>query len=140
VEKILNSPKAVTALLSNEYVVKGFMSRDTVKNATASSSALANYLKNPTNMSKFMGKEAVQRGINNQQLVNAVASSRLAGALLDTPGGRALLSDPRAIAEVLQANPALIDVLMNPAVLNALIQNPKTVGVVTQINMAGIAR
>ncbi|MDP2866450.1 MAG: hypothetical protein Q8O90_09420 [Elusimicrobiota bacterium] len=138
--KLLNNPKAVSALLNNEYVVKGFMSRDTVKNATRNSASLANYLKNPANMNKFMGKEAVQRGMNNQELVNAVATSGLVAAMIDTPGGRGLLKDPQAIAEVLQTNPGLIDVLTNPSILNALVSNPKTAGVVTQINMAGIPR
>ena len=140
VEKLLDNPKAVSAILNNEYVVKGFMSRDTVKNATRSSASLAAYLKNPANMNKFMGKEVVQRGLNNQQLVNTVATSGLAVALLDTPGGKALLSDPMAIAEILQANPGLVDVLKNPAILNALVSNPKTSGVVTSISMSGIPR
>ena len=102
--------------------------------------SLANYLKNPANMNKFMGKEAVQRGINNQELVNTVATSGIAVALLDTPGGRALLNDPMAIAEILQANPGLVEVLKNPAILNALVSNPKTAGVVTSISMSGIPR
>ena len=138
VEKLLDNPKAVSAILNNEYVVKGFMSRDTVKNATRNSASLAAYLKNPANMNKFMGKEVVQRGMNNQELVNAVATSGLVAAMIDTPGGRGLLKDPQAIAEVLQTNPGLIDVLTNPSILNALVSNPKTAGVVTQINMAGI--
>lgn len=138
VEKLMNNPKAVSALLNNEYVVKGFMSRDTVKNATASAASLANYMKNPANMNSFMGKGVVRNGMNNQQLVNAVAGSQLVGALLDTPGGRALLNDPNAMGEVLKANPGLVSVITNPAILNALIENPKTAGVVTQINLAGI--
>lgn len=140
VDKLLDNPKAVSALLNNEYVVKGFMSRDTVKNATRNSASLAAYLKNPANMNKFMGKDVVQRGINNQQLVNTVATSGLAVALLDTPGGKALLGDPMAIAEILQANPGLVDVLKNPAILSALVSNPKTSGVVTSITMSGIPR
>jgi len=138
VGKLLNSPRAVAALLNNEYVVKGFMSRDTVKNATRNSASLANYLKNPANLNNFMGKDVVRRGMNNQELVSAVAGSQLVGALMDTPGGRALLNDPNALGEVLKANPALVNVLTNPAILNALIENPKTAGVVTQINMAGL--
>jgi len=138
VEKLMNSPKAVSAILNNEYVVKGFMSRDTVKNATRDSASLANYLKNPANMNKFMGKDVVQRGMNNEELVNAVASSGIVAALLDTPGGKALLNDPEAIAGVIQVNPGLAKVMTNPTILNALITNPKTSGVVTQINMGGM--
>ena len=138
--KLLNNPKAVSALLNNDYVVKGFMSRDTVKAATASASSLSAYLKNPANMAQFMAKPAVQGGMNDQQLVNALASSKLAAALLDTPGGKELLNDPSAIGAIVQANPGLVGVLSSPAVLNALIQNPKTAGLVGQINMAGAGR
>ena len=139
-EKLLGNPGALAALLNNDYVVKGFMSRDTVKNATANSAALANYLKNPENMNKFMGKEAVQRGINNPQLVNAVATSKLAAALMDTPAGKALLNDPMSIADIIKANPGIIGVLTTPTVLNALIQNPKTAGLTTQLAGGGPAR
>ncbi len=137
VEKLLNSPKAVAAILNNGYVVKGFMSRDTVRKATASSASLANYLKNPANLNNFMAKPAVQGGLNDPALVNAAASSKLVGALLDTPGGHALLNDPVSLAGVIQANPGLIDVLKNPNILNALLQNPKTAGVVGQLGMGG---
>ncbi|MDO8805593.1 MAG: hypothetical protein Q7R35_14330 [Elusimicrobiota bacterium] len=138
--KILNNPKAVSALLNNDYVVKGFMARDSVKNATANSASLANYLKNPENMNKFMGKDVVRAGMNNGELVGAVAGSKLAMALLNTPGGQAFLKDPRAIADVLQSNPGLIGVLTNPAILSALTNNPKTVGVVGQLGGAGLPR
>jgi hypothetical protein len=140
VEKLLNNPKAVNALLSNDYVVKGFMSRDTVKNVTRDSNSLSNYLKNPANLNNFMGKSVVQNGMNNDKLVNAVASSKLVGALMDTPGGKALLKDPAALAGILKANPGLADVLTNPAILSALMQNPQTAGIATNLNMGGLLR
>lgn len=139
-EGLLNNPKALGALFNNDYVVKGFMSRDTVKQATANQAALAAYLKNPANMNKFMAKAPVQRGMNNGPLVNAMASSKLAGAMLDTPGGKALLKDPSAMADILKANPGLISVLSNPVVIQALMNNPKTAGVVTQITAGGAGR
>jgi len=139
-DKMLNNPKALAALLNNDYVVKGFMSRDTVKNATANSGSLANYLKNPANLNQFMAKSAVQRGINDQQMVSAAANSKLAMSLMDTPGGKALLRDPAAISAILQENPGMASLLSNPAVLNALVNNPKTAGVVTQIQMTNMPR
>ena len=138
--KLLDNPKAVSALLNNNYVVKGFMARDTVKAATANAASLSAYLKNPANLSQFVSKPAVQGGMNDQQLVNALASSRLAGALMDTPGGKALLKDPAAITDIINANPGILKVLTTPAVLNALIQNPKTAGIVGNINMASAGR
>lgn len=139
-DALIGNPRALAALFNNDYVVKGFMSRDTVKRATASSASLAAYLKDPANLSKFMAKAPVQRGMNDRAAVNAVASSKLVGAMLDTPGGKALLNDPRAIAEVLKANPGLVNVLTNPTIMVALAGNPKTSGLVTQLTLSGAGR
>jgi hypothetical protein len=123
----------VGAIFNNDYVVKGFMSRDTVKKATASSASLAAYLKNPSNLSKFMAKAPVQQGLKDPRLVGAMAGSKLVAAMLDTPGGKDLLSDPSAMAGIVQANPALAGVLTNPAILKALMENPKTANVAAQL-------
>jgi hypothetical protein len=131
---LMKDPKAMAALFNNELVVKAFMSRDTVKAATSNSASLAAYLSDPANLSRFMAKGPVREGLNNGQLVNAVATSKLVGAMLDTPGGKALLNDPAAIAGVLKANPALLDALSNPAVLTAIAQNPRTTGLLGQIS------
>ncbi|MFA6435056.1 MAG: hypothetical protein WCW52_10205 [Elusimicrobiales bacterium] len=136
----LNNPKALAAILNNQYVVDGFMSRPTVKGLTGNPKALANYLKNPANLSKFMNKTAVKGGLNDARLVDAVGSSKLVGAMLDTPGGRGLLTDPQALTDVLMANPALASALLNPNVLNALMNNPKTVGLVNVLSMSGGSR
>lgn len=133
VGKLMNNPKAVSALLNNKYVIAGFMSRDSVKAATGSPAALASYLKNPRNTSQFMNKPVVQAGLNNQALFDAAVTSKLAGALLDTPGGKGLLADPSAISDILAVNPELVSVLSNPKVMGALTNNPKTSGAVGAI-------
>lgn len=132
-EKLLDNPKALAALFNNDYVVRGFMSRDTVRGATANKAALAAYLKNPANLSAFMAKPVVQRGLKNQQLTGVMASTKLVGALLDSPGGKALLADQAAVSDIISSNPALVDVLANPAVMAALANNPKTAGVLGQV-------
>lgn len=139
-DALVGNPKALSALFNNDYVVKGFMSRDTVKKATANSASLAAYLKNPANISKFMAKSPVQRGMNDSGAVNAVASSKLVGAMLDTPGGKALLNDPTAMAEIFKANPELAKVMANPTLIAALAGNPKTSGLVTQLTLSGMGR
>lgn len=139
-DALIGNPKALAALFNNDYVVKGFMSRDTVKRATANSASLAAYLKNPANLSKFMAKAPVQRGLNDRAAVNAVASSKLVGAMLDTPGGQALLKDPTAVAEIVKANPELASVLANPNLMAALAGNPRTSGIVTQMMVSGRGR
>ncbi len=137
VAKSLDNPKAVAALLNNQYVVDGFMSRATVKAATASPKALSNYLKNPANLSKFMSKAAVKNGVNDGAMVDAVASSKLVGAMLETPGGRGLLDDPQALADIFMANPALASAISNPNILTALMNNPRTAGLVDTIAAGG---
>lgn len=132
-EKLLDNPRALAALFNNDYVVRGFMSRDTVRGATANKAALAAYLKNPANLSAFMAKPVVQRGLKSQELTATMASTKLVGALLDSPGGKALLADQAAVSEVIRVNPALVDVLANPAVMAALANNPKTAGVLGQV-------
>lgn len=139
-DKLLGNPKALSALFNNEYVVKGFMSRETVKKATASKASLAAYLKNPANVERFMSKSPVQRGMNNSELVGVMASSLMANSMMDTPGGKALLSDPAAMAEVLKANPQLAQALANPAFASALARNPKAAGVVTSLTLSGAGR
>lgn len=139
-DALIGNPKALAALFNNDYVVKGFMSRDTVKRATADPASLAAYLKNPANTAKFMAKAPVQRGMNDRAAVSAVASSKLVGAMLDTPGGKALLKDPVAIGEVLKANPELTKALMNPTLMSALASNPKTSGLVSQLTVSGLGR
>ena len=93
-----------------------------------------------------IGAENIKEGngvvsyMGNKELVNALASSKLVGAMLDTPGGKALLMDPNAMAGVLKTNPGLINVLTNPVMLQALMNNPKTAGVVTQLTIGGAGR
>jgi len=132
-EKLLDNPKALAALFNNDYVVRGFMSRDTVRGATASKAALAAYLKNPANLSAFMAKPVVQRGLKNQELTGVMASTKLVGALLDSPGGKALLADEKLLGEVLRENPGIVTAISNPAVMAAMAKNPKTAGLLGQV-------
>lgn len=135
VGKFMSNPKVAGAIFNNKYVVAGFMSRDSVKAATGSSTALANYLKNPRNINQFMAKSEVQAALNNKAMFNVLATSKMVDAMMDTPGGRDLLNDPAAVAGIFAANPALAGLLTNPNMLNALMKNPKTVGMVGQIGV-----
>lgn len=124
--KLLDNPKALTALFNNEYIVKGFMSRDTVKQATANKASLAAYLSNPANVSKFLSKAPVQEGLKRPELLKLMAGTKMVSEMMDTPGGKALSQDPAALAQVLRANPALVSLLTDPGVLAALMSNPRT--------------
>lgn len=138
VGKAMNNPRAVSAMLNNQYVINGFMSRNTVKNATGSKEAALNYLKNERNVSAFFDRPIVQRGLNNAAVLNAVVSSGLMTSLLNTPGGKAVLNDPAAMREVIASNPQLGQLLMNPNVVNVLIGNPKTAGLIGQVGAGAV--
>lgn len=126
--KVINNPKAISLLVNNEYVVRGFMSRDTVKTATASKASLAAYLKDPKNLQAFLNKPVVKAGIENQEVFDTMAASKLVAAMLDTPGAQQLMNDENAIAAIIAANPYWVTVLSDQRLLNALMKNPKTSG------------
>ncbi len=138
VGKAMNNPKAVSAMLNNKYVINGFMSRNTVKNATGNKAAALDFLKDGRNVSAFFDRPIVQRGLNNAAVLNAVVSSGLMTSLLNTPGGKAVLNDPAAMREVIASNPQLGQLLMNPNVVNVLISNPKTAGLIGQVGAGAV--
>lgn len=124
VGKVMKHPKAVKALLNNQYIVKGFMSRGTVKAATASPEALANYLKG-SGPSNFINNPIVKAALNNPAIVSAVASSGMVSAFLDTPAAQALMKDPDALGQLVNDNPQLMQLAMqNPQTLSMLMNNP----------------
>lgn len=124
VGKVMGSPKAVKALLNNNYIVKGFMSRGTVKAATASPEALANYLKGP-GPGNFLNNPIVKAAMNNPAIVSAVASSGMVSAFLETPAAQALMKDPDALGKLVDDNPQLLQLAMqNPQTLTMLMNNP----------------
>ncbi len=138
VGKAMNNPKAVGALLNNSYVVNGFMSRGTVKNATGSAQGLANYLKGsgPTN---FLNNSIVKAAMNNPAIVSAVASSGMVSAMLNTPAAQQLMNDPQALADLVSNNPQLMQLAMqNPQTMTMLMGNPAVSGIVGKFDTSKI--
>ncbi len=128
VGKLMNNPKAVKAMMNNDWIVKGFMARSTVKDATASPQALKNYLQTSPTVTAFLSNGIVQAAMNNPEIATAFASSEMASALLSTPGVQGLLEDPEAVQSLVNNNPQAMQLLTNPNVMNALASNPKTAG------------
>ncbi len=136
--KVMGSPKAVGALLNNKYVVDGFMSRGTVKAATASPQGLANYLKSDGPMN-FMSNPVVKAAMSNPAIVSAVASSAIVGAMLNTPAAQALMSDPQALSSLISSNPQLVALAMqNPQTMTMLMSNPDVSGIVGKFDTSKI--
>lgn len=137
VGKAMNSPKAVGALFNNSWVVKGFMSRGTVKAATGSPQGLQNYMKNTTAINNFLGNSVVQAAMNNPALVNAFAGSGMANAILNSPGVQSMLQNPESLTSLAMTNPQIFQALSNPNVMNALMNNPQTAGLAASLGGAG---
>jgi hypothetical protein len=138
VGKVMNNPKAVGALLNNKYVVGGFMSRGTVKAATASPEALANYLKGPGPMN-FLNNPVVKAAMNNPAIVSAVAGSAMVSAFLETPAAKGLMNNPDALAAMVQNNPQLVNLAMqNPQTMTMLMANPDVSGIVNKFDTSKI--
>lgn len=138
VGKVMNNPKAVGAMLNNKHVVNGFMSRGTVKAATASPEGLANYLKGsgPTN---FLNNPVVKAAMNNPAIVSAVAGSAIVSALLDTPAAKGLMNNPEQLAKLVDSNPELLALAMqNPQTMTMLMGNPEVSGLVGKFDTSKI--
>jgi len=133
VGKAMNNPKAVAALMNNSWVVKGFLARDTTKNALGSEKGLQNYLANPKNVSNFLGNPVVQAAMQNPAVVNAFASSAMATAMLNSPAVQSMLQNPQAVTQMMMSNPEMMQALMNPNVMNALSSNPQTAGLAASL-------
>jgi hypothetical protein len=138
VGKAMNNPKAVGALLNNSFVVNGFMSRGTVKNATGSAQGLADYLKG-SGPSNFLNNPIVQAAMNNPAIVSAVASSGMVSAMLNTPAAQELMKDPQALADLVTNNPQLVQLAMqNPQTMTMLMSNPAVSGIVGKFDTSKI--
>jgi len=138
VGKVMNNPKAVGALLNNKHVVNGFMSRGTVKAATASPEGLANYLKG-SGPSNFLNNPVVKAAMNNPAIVSAVAGSAIVSAMLNTPAAQALMNNPDQLAKLVESNPQLVALAMqNPQTLTTMMANPEVSGIVNKFDTTKI--
>lgn len=133
-DKIINNPNAVSAVLNNQYVINGFMSRESVKNATASPEALAKFLSDGSVINNFMNNKTVQSAMNNPAVLNAAAGSGFMQSLLNTPAGQALMQNPQAMADIIAANPQLQSLMADPKILSLLMSNPGASAYINQMN------
>lgn len=138
VEKVMNNPKAVGAIMNNKYVVEGFMSRGTVKAATGSAQGLADYLKG-SGPSNFINNPVVKAALNNPAIVSAVASSGMISAFMNTPAAKELMSNPQALGDLVNNNPQLMALAMqNPQLLTTLMSNQDVMGQVGKFDTSKI--
>ncbi|OGS11080.1 MAG: hypothetical protein A2234_03025 [Elusimicrobia bacterium RIFOXYA2_FULL_58_8] len=123
VGKNLRNPKAIDELFNNQWVVKGFMSRKTVRKTLLSRQALQDFLENTQAADSFLTDPVVKSALGNTQIFNILAESDLAKALLAAGPVQELMEDPEGVASVLESNPRLKALLRNPRVKTAILSN-----------------
>jgi len=127
-------PQTMGRLLNDREVIRGFMSRSTVKAATASPGALEFYLKDGKVIETFMANTAVKRALDDPQTLAAAQSSALVKTLLNTPAGKALLNDPAATAGIISSNPALKRLIADRRIKGLLMSDPKMRACIALVN------
>jgi hypothetical protein len=135
--KAANNPKVIGAVLNNDFVVKGFMSLPRVKAATASKEAMIAYFKDPRNINEWVKIPSVKAAYDNPEVFATASESKLLMELVSTPAANQLLGDPKAINDILEANPGLVQFLTDPKFINAVANNSKTAGALSRLNMGG---
>ncbi|MEW6012881.1 MAG: hypothetical protein AB1602_05725 [Elusimicrobiota bacterium] len=134
VGKLLNNPAAVKALFNNEYVVKGFLSRDIVKRNLSDPKALESYLSNQQVVSNFLNNETVKQALNNPQVLNAIAQSKLMGEIMSAPAVTNLMNNQDKMNELMTKNPQTMQLLSNPNIMSALSSNPQGAQILSKIS------
>ncbi|MEF3279822.1 MAG: hypothetical protein K6357_02495 [Elusimicrobiota bacterium] len=125
VGKLLNNPKAVQALFNNDFVVKGFLSRDVVKRNLSDPKALESYLSNQSIVSNFLNNDVVKQALNNPQIINVIAQSKMMNEIMNSNAVTTLLNDQNKVNNLLTQNPQISQLLANPNVISALATNPQ---------------
>jgi hypothetical protein len=86
-------------------------------------------------VNNFSGNSTVKAALANPQTVNAVASSSLISAILNSPAARDLMKDPDSMNDILASNPRITRLINGPNVMNALMNNPKTAGAARKLRL-----
>lgn len=119
-------PKVMRAVLDNKYVVKGFFADPQNAKVCSSPGAAKGYLmdtKRSRGVSHAMNVvETVLHG--DKGMPAAVFGSKLADAIMNCPSTKSLVKDQAAIGEIASANPKLINMMMDPAVMMGLAASP----------------
>ena len=119
-------PKVMRAVLDNKYVIKGFFADPQNAKVCNSPSAAAGYLsdtKRSRGVTHAMNVvDAVMHG--DKGMPAAVFGSKLADSIMNCPSTKSLVKDQAAVGAIANANPRLINMMMDPAVMMGLAASP----------------
>lgn len=130
---IIDNPKALKAVFDNEYVVKGFLSRDIVKRSLSDPKFLESVLLDQKRLSNFLNNENVKAILNNQQALNAIAQSKMINEIMNSPAVSHLINNPQMITSILQNNPEIGNLISNPNIIQTLSKDPRGLQILSNI-------
>lgn len=116
VESVLNSTETVKLVLS----LPGF------KKTLKTPKKLIGNVQSSKSLAKLLANENIVRGLENASLVAAVVRSDFMKQLARSPVGRTLAKDPNLFRRLLDADPALGNILTHPNVVAAMQINKHT--------------
>ncbi|MFA6093216.1 MAG: hypothetical protein WCU88_11035 [Elusimicrobiota bacterium] len=133
-QRLAKHPQILHALLNNKAVVKGFLDRSGVRENCSSTQSMQKYLSGPGLAGKLPSYlDFLHR---NPGTAQAIAGTELAGALMDCPGARGVLSSPAALQQISSASPAFTQLVTDPSILQALSSDPNSLAAFSNIQGA----
>ncbi|MFH1618890.1 MAG: hypothetical protein ABIG11_03210, partial [bacterium] len=88
--------------------------------------ALRKLVRSGPEVNIFFSNAVIREALNNPAIINAVAASKLAEAIVSTPAVKSFMNDPAALKYIIAANPLISSLCANKTLMNALSANPAT--------------
>lgn len=129
-------PAFVGMMMNSKTLIDGFTNRATVKPLLNDEKALMEFMTKSSKVNTFINNPVVQKVLNNEKVLEAIGSSKMIDTIIDSPAAQAILNDPEKIQQISLANPQIAFMLTNPKIAAALMENPKTAGIMGTVNGA----
>ena len=119
----IDDPDLLRYLFNNDNTAKAFIARADVAPLLQDPAALAKVMADQTAVNAFLSNEIVQKVLSSQQLVSALAGSRLFSYMLISKAVKYYRDHPAEAAKLINTNPALAALKQNPNVRKAVAEN-----------------
>lgn len=123
-ESNLSDPELMQYLLSNDKMIKAFLSREDVEPLLADPQMLLAFTEDTAAMQDFFEDETVKAVLADEKMVRTVAGSRFMSHLLTSRAVKYFRDHPEEAAAVIRSNPYLAQAQRNPNVQIAVKENP----------------
>ena len=119
----LDDPDLLRYLFNQDTTAKAFIARPDVAPLLSDPQALAKAAADQNKLNAFFGDETVKQVLASEQLVNALAGSRLFSYMLISKAVKYYRDNPAEAAKLINSSPALAALKQNPHVRKAVQEN-----------------